>query len=103
MMKIEIEIPQDAMESALLRAAKNLIAVDSWSPGKLTGDMAADLTQEIRSQIRLHIQSIDLTAEINAVVAERAVPSIRDAIKRELAAEAKKAVKAALDKNEVTT
>jgi len=96
-MKIEIDIPQYAIESALFRASKNLIAIDSWSPGKLTGDMADELKQEMRNQIRSHIQAIDLTAEINAIVSEHAIQSIRDAIKRELAAEAERAVRAAMD------
>jgi len=95
--EIEIEIPQEMMEAELLRASKGLIATESWSPGKLVGDMACELRREMRNQISAQIQALDLTAEIKTILAEHAIPRIRDAVKRELAAEAKRAVKAAMD------
>lgn len=100
-MKIEIDLPDTAIRTAISKVATSIIGLDPWDKRRIEGEMAKYLSDEIGRQIKAHIDAIDLSSEIAETVELKMMPTIREAIERELKASARKAVKAEMERRYV--
>ena len=95
-MQINLELPDEYVRETITSVARTVLG-ESWDR-RLTGVAGQYFRDEIERQVRAHIDTVDLSAEITEAVELQMMPTIRDAIERELKAAARKAVKAEMEK-----
>jgi hypothetical protein len=98
-MQINLELPDEYVRETITSVARTVLG-ESWDR-RLTGVAGQYLRDEIERQVKAHIDTVDLSAEITEAVELQMMPTIRDAIERELKAAARKAVKTEMEKRYV--
>jgi hypothetical protein len=94
-MQINFELQDEYVQETISGVARAVLG-ESWDR-RLTGVAAKYFRDEIERQVKAHIDTVDLSAEIASTVESQMMPTIREAIERELKAAARKAVKAEME------
>ena len=95
-MQINLELPDEYVRETITSVARTVLGESRDK--RLTGVAGQYFRDEIERQVRAHIDTVDLSAEITEAVELQMMPTIRDAIERELKSAARKAVKAEMEK-----
>lgn len=97
-MKFEVEIDEQMIREAVSRAVSTLVRAGEWWGSQrvsLSGELAKEVSGCIQEEVLGAFQKLDVAAMAREIMAADAIPTIQDAIRTVMKAEAKKAVAAA--------
>jgi hypothetical protein len=94
-MKVEFDVPQEVIEAVIKQAVDSFLSVSSY--GEVRGSLAGPLRITVTEMASNEISRLDLSALVKEEVDHGLVQTIRQQIRKAMAAEARKAVKIAMD------